>query len=151
MTDLPFAEEMPYWKSSKSSVSTWQDRTEMEVARHGGAVVAIGKSRDPSTGHTVFIVDFINAAQRFRAAWPVLESKWKNPSEADLKAAEVQAITSLYHDIKARSLRVRLFGFRSAYIDFLLLPNGMTLSQASGDEMEHYLKALSPAGAHFEP
>lgn len=135
--DLPYAETINYWKTSKSSPDSWLDKAESIIEQLGGEVSirAIGKQ----DGNRAFIMDFSFSEERFRAVWPVLPVKGN-----DMKAAERQAATLLFHDIKSRSLKASIFGARNAFFDFLMLPGGRTLSQVSTPEIENFIpKALN--------
>ena len=129
--DLPFAEDMNYWKSGKSAPDKWLDSAEDIINKLGGEVHlrAIGRQ----DGRSVYCMNFSFGEDRFKAIWPVLPTK-KN----EKRAAERQASTMLFHDVKSRSLRSSIFGPRVAFFDFLLLENGKTTTQLTNQELLNY-------------
>ena len=76
----------------------------------------------------------------FKIVWPVLPSK----SGKD-RAARVQAATLLYHDVKARCISASVLGVRTAFFNFVLLPNGRTAGDLATPELADSLpEFLSP-------
>lgn len=126
---LPCAEDLNYWKSSGSTPDTWLDRAEKIINDLGGEVFirAIAKRR----GLKVFIMEFSFEADDFKAIWPVLPVK----NERDEKAAERQAATMLFHDVKGRAVRFVIFGARVAFFDYLMLPDGRTAAELGNSEL----------------
>ena len=70
------------------------------------------------------MMEFDLDGDRFRVVWPILPSRSDNRS-----AARRQAATMLYHDVKSRGVRHRIFGARVAFFEFLILPNGATAQE----------------------
>lgn len=128
MREYPNAEDLNYWKTSKSNAGAWLDKAEKIVEDLGGTVILRAKGNEG--GRTAFLMEFELEGDCFRAIWPVLPCK-----EGDEKAAERQAATMLYHDVKARTLRVAIFGARVAFFDFLLLEDGRTAAQLTNTEL----------------
>lgn len=136
--DLPYAEDINYWKTSKSTPDTWLDKAEGVIEGLGGQVSVRAKGK--TNGKTAFLMEFTFNPEKFRIVWPVLPSE-----RGDTRSAERQAATLLYHDVKARSLRASIFGNRSAFFDFLQLEDGRTVTQLSSQELIDYIpKALMP-------
>lgn len=133
--DLPYAEDLSYFKTSKSNAGSWLDKTEALIEKHGGSVLLRAKGKNLES--SAFLVEFVFEADRFRAVWPVLPSKYegKDSDPIFIRAAERQAATMLHHDCKARCMKVAIFGARLAFFDFLLLDDGRTAGQLSTPEL----------------
>ncbi|MGV6816180.1 MAG: hypothetical protein ACWA44_02790 [Thiotrichales bacterium] len=123
MNDLPLAEDMPYWKTSKSGVEGWLDKTEKLIEQIGGQVDTriVGKSG----GREGILFGFFIEGDAFKMMWPVLPTK----KPEDRSSATRQCATLIYHDTKARINRVRIFGARVVFSDWLVLDNGKTLAE----------------------
>lgn len=136
MNNFPNAEDINYWKTGKSTPDTWLDKAEKVINDLGGEVVlrALGKVEDRSG----FLMDFKFGDEKFRAVWPVLPVK----NDKDIKAAERQAATMLFYDVKSRSIRAAVFGVRNAFFDFILLENNHTVSQLSNEMLIEYTPKL---------
>lgn len=120
-----YAEDMPYWKTSKAGVDTWLEKAKEEIKRAGG-VVRSTMYGDDELGRAAFVIWFRFGQDEFKMVWPVLKSKTGN-----LQAAKVQAITMLYHTVKARAVEIRVRGARAAFYGDLLLTDGRTASEVS--------------------
>ena len=125
-----YAEEVNYWKTGQSSPDTWIDRAKGEIIATGGKVLSEAYGSEMITGRSAFMLSFQFGEDVFKAVWPVLPSKSKNE-----KAARIQAATMLYHDIKNSCVKVKVFGARSAFFHYLMLPDGRNVSQASNVEL----------------
>ena len=130
MIKLPYAEDMNYWKSGKSSPDTFLSWTEDEIEKRNGVVTLIAKGKH--NGRSAYCMDFSIGNDKFKAIWPVLPTKGK-----DTKAADRQAATMLYHDVKTRCLKVAIFGARYAFFDMLLLEDERTAGQLANNEIDH--------------
>lgn len=117
-----------YWKTSRSGVESWQEKTERQIKGAGGKVTGEGIVRQGE--QAAIMVAFEIGDDDFRLVWPVLHSRSDNH-----RAAQVQAATALYHDVKARCVRAKFHGARAAFLDSLLLPDGRTVSEASLPEL----------------
>jgi hypothetical protein len=137
MFDLPFAENVNYWKTGQSSPDTWTDRTKRQIEKLGGTVLAEGYGSESITGRSAFMLAFEIAGDRFKVMWPVLTSKSGNE-----KAARVQAATMLYHDIKAKCISAAVLGSRAAFFSFLVLPDGRAMTELSAPELEQVTPAF---------
>lgn len=129
MTELPYANDMNYWKTSRSGVDAWLGKAEDLIERHDGIVLmrAMGKSM----GRSALCMEFEFGQDRFKALWPVLPTK----NTGEQRAAEIQAATMLYHDVKARCMKIAIFGPRLAFFDMLMLPDGTMTGQMADSEL----------------
>lgn len=117
-----------YWKTSRTGIEGWQEKTERQIKAAGGKVTGEGIVRQGE--QAAIMVAFELGGDAFRLVWPVLHS-----NSGNRRAAQIQAATALYHDIKARCVRAKFVGSRPAFIDALLLPDGRTVSEASLPEL----------------
>lgn len=134
-----YAENLPYWQTSRSGVETWMDKVKREIARAGGEVLSTMYG-DDSTGRAAFMIRFRFGPDEFRTIWPVTKSKSGND-----KAEKIQAVTMLYHTVKAKAVEVRVRGARVAFYGDLLLSDGHTAAEASQELFLESLPALLPA------
>jgi hypothetical protein len=134
-----YADDMPYWQTSKASADTWLEKVKEEIKRAGG-VVQSTMYGDDELGRAAYMIRFRFDQDEFRMVWPVLKSRRGN-----LQAAKVQAVTMLYHAVKARAVEVRVRGARAAFYGDLLLTDGRTASEASQEAFLGSLPALLPA------
>jgi hypothetical protein len=116
------AEDMNYWKTSKSNESTWLDRAikQIEDKAHG---------RDPKTGAAALMLQFQIGEEYFKIVWPILESRAGN-----LKSATVQAATLMFHDVKARCMTAKILGARTAFFAYYMLPDGRSASEVNNEQ-----------------
>lgn len=132
---LPYGEDMNYWKTSKMIPGVLLEKAGEFLEKHGATVRATAKASECK--QTVYLIDFEFKPDRFRCIWPVLPTK-----TGDKTAAERQAATMLFHDIKSRGIRLALHGPRTAFVDYLMLPNGRTAAQATNADLEGQTKLL---------
>ncbi len=130
MSNLPNAEEVNYWKTSRTSPDTWMDRAKKQIANLGGTVLAEGFGSEPTTGRAAFMLAFEIAGDQFKIVWPVLPSRNSNQA-----AARIQAATMLYRDVKAKCISATVIGTRAAFFSFLMLPDGRTTTEVSLPEL----------------
>ena len=121
--NLPFAEEMPFWKTSKSGIESWMDKVEKLITNSGGFVTTRMAGKFKGVEGIAFA--FTMEGEDFRITWPVLPTK----KEDDRSAAMRQAATMIYHDTKARCNRLAIFGPRVVFMDYLVLENGKTTTE----------------------
>lgn len=133
MHKLPFAEDSNYWQTSKSSPGHWIDKAAYQVEKIGGHVSMRGMGSHPSSGRSAYILIFEIDNDSFRIVWPVLPLKSTTLLKA--KAAQRQAATLLFHDVKARCLSSAILGARIAFFSFILLSDGKVASESSKDEI----------------
>ena len=129
-TDFPYAEEVNYWKTSRSSPDMWMDKTKAQIAKLGGVVLAEGFGKDGVSGRAAYMLNFEIAGEQYKAVWPVLPSK--GDSE---RAARIQATTLLYHDVKAKCISAAVLGPRAAFFSYLMLPDGRTAAEVAAPEL----------------
>lgn len=134
-----YAEDMPYWKTSKAGPDSWLEKVKLEIQRAGGQVLSTMYG-DDNLGRAAYMIRFRFGEDEFRLVWPVLKSKTGN-----LPAAKVQAITMLYHAVKARAVEVRVRGARAAFYGDWLLSDGRTAAEASQEQFLANLPGLLPA------
>ncbi len=128
---LPYGEDVKvYWGTSQTAPDTWLDKAQREIVRANGETLMRGMISDLERGVAAYMLSFRFGEDEFKVVWPILPSK--NGKE---KTARIQAATMLYHDIKARSVALRVQGARAAFFGYLLLPDGRTAAQASTSEL----------------
>ena len=128
MGKLPYAEELKnFWKTSRTQPDTWIDKAQKQIERMGGKVTTRGYIDDD--GKKAYLLGFKVNEDLFKVIWPVCPSR-----TGDESAARIQAATMLYHDIKAKSLKVRIFGARTSFFEYYALPDGRTAGQVSDPE-----------------
>lgn len=130
MGEAPCAENVNYWKTSPSAPDKWMTKAKQEVAKAGGQVLGHGTLTDGETGRTIFVLTFAFGADRFKLEYPTLVSRAGNE-----RAERIQAATMLYHDVKARCVSAKVLGYRAAFMGFLMLPGGRTVSQMAVPEL----------------
>lgn len=131
MTEQVYAEDVNYWQTSQSSGDTWLARIDKQIALAGGEVLRQGYIQE--SAKAAYLTEFSLDGELFRIVWPVLHSKKNN-----LKAARIQAATAMYHEIKAACVKARFLGARTAFLAFLVLPDGRVASEVSSVELlEH--------------
>ena len=137
--NMPYAEDVNYWKTSNSAPDTWIDKVKREIAGVGGRTTheAFGNEN----GRAAYMLQFDLGGETYRAVWPVLRSKAGNE-----RAARIQAATMLYHDVKYRCVQAKVFGARHAFFQFLLLPDGRTAAQLAAPELSASYPRLLAAG-----
>lgn len=137
MTELPAAEEMSYWKSGTSAPDTWLDKTEKLISEMGGEVTTriVGRAN----GKEAILLVFRLQGDNYKLTWPVLPTK----KEGDRLAATRQCATGIYHDTKARVNRLKIFGPRVAFADYLVLPSGKTVAETDVAGIPDQLKLLT--------
>jgi hypothetical protein len=141
MLELPYAEDVNYWRTSKSSPDAWMDRTRRQIEKLGGQVLAEGFGSEPGLGRAAYMLAFELEGERYKVVWPVLPSKTGNE-----RAARVQAVTLLYHDIKAKAISAAVLGARAAFFSFLMLPDGRTATGVATPELTKLAPAMLTAG-----
>lgn len=129
-----YAEDVNYWQTSTVSADTWIDKAKKEIGTVGGKILGEMFGQDAVSGVAAFRLDFQIGDDKFKIQWPVLQSKTRNE-----KAAKIQAATILYHDVKGKCVSAKVFGARAAFIQYLMLPNGKTTSEATNAEFVELL------------
>jgi hypothetical protein len=121
-----YAENANYWQTSRTGPDTWLEKAKAEIRQAGGTVVGSASVSDDMTGQAGFMLAFQIGEDRFKLTWPVLKPKGGN-----FKSARIQAATALYHEVKNACVRAKFLGSRSAFLAYLLLPDGRTASETS--------------------
>lgn len=132
---LPYAEDINYWQTSKGSPDMWVDKAVKIIESFGGNVLAEGYGK--SNGRAAYMITFAFEDEEYRIVFPVLPTKGSNE-----RAARVQAATLLYHDVKAKLLNASILGVRNAFFQYLLLTDGRTVSQLATPELSQEIKFL---------
>jgi hypothetical protein len=140
--DLPYAEDMNYWKTSKSGADSWLEKTVKLITALGGNVGSYAFGQEPATGRGAYMMNFRIGSDEFRLIWPVLPTR----NGSDTLHARRQAATMLYHDTKTKCLKAAIFGARSAFLEYLKLPGGPGVIQLTNQELAEHLPNLLPAG-----
>jgi hypothetical protein len=83
-----------------------------------------------NSGRAAYMLAFKFSDEHFKAVWPVLPTKGGNE-----RAARIQAVTMLYHDVKARAVAAKVLGIRAAFFSYLLLPDGRTAAEVATPEL----------------
>lgn len=126
---LPYAEDINYWKTSQSQPESWIDKSCKLISDYGGMVYTHAFGQDDN-GNSAYMIQFQVGEDRFKLVWPVLPSY-----KEDEKSAKRQAATLMYHDVKAKCLTAKILGSRTAFFNYLMLPDGRTASEASFPEL----------------
>jgi hypothetical protein len=145
---MSFAEDLPYWKTSKTGADGWLHKAVIEIERAGGTVLAEGYGSDRANMRSAFMIRFKLDGDTYRLVWPVLASKWEGSDlkPAFVNAARRQAATMLYHDVKAACVKARALSARVAFFAHLELPGGRVASDLSGPQLEAQFPKLLPEG-----
>lgn len=138
MQKLPYAEDVNYWQTGKSSPDTWIDNAQAEIKAIGGKVLAWAFGMEAATNRAAYMMEFELAGERFKIVWPVLPTK-SGKNEA---SARIQAATMLYHDVKSRCVSAKVIGRRSAFFSYLMLSDGRTAGNVATPELEDRMPAL---------
>ena len=136
MRELPYAEDINYWKTGRSSPDTWIAKTERQIQSLDGKVLAEAFGKDAS-GNSAFMLAFEIGEDKFKVIFPVLPSKSGNEG-----AARIQAATMLYHDIKSKCISATVLGTRAAFFSYLLLTDGKTTTDFETDDLRPMLNDL---------
>lgn len=144
MNKLPYAEDIRYWKTSQSSPDTWLERISRLIEDLGGNVLSHAFGKDPGSGKSAYMFIFEIENDQFKIIQPILPTY----SGKDELAAKRQAVTIMYHDIKAKCVNVLIKGARTVFFEYLMLPNGQVASQISSPDlikhMPKYLAEVNP-------
>ncbi|MBE3142230.1 MAG: hypothetical protein IMZ53_16795 [Thermoplasmata archaeon] len=137
---LPYAEDIGhYWQTSNSSPDSWLAKTTDLIKKSQGKIIAEGFGS--AMGRAAFMLTFEIGGEKFKLVWPVLPSKTKK----DL-AARRQAATLMYYDVKAKLMTASVLGFRDAFFQYLLLPDGRTTGEIALPELSQAFPQLLTDG-----
>lgn len=124
MNKIIYAEDVNYFQTSKTHAETWVIRAKKEITNLPTGRVT-GEAFMTLANKSVFVLMFNIGGDNYKVEWPVLQSRRGND-----KAAKVQAATLLYHDVKHRCVLTKVFGAKTAFIGFLVLPDGKTINDS---------------------
>lgn len=130
---MVYANDLNYWKTSKSSPDGWMEKTKKQIENLKGKVLGEGFGSNDE-GKAAFMLAFQIEGQTFKVIWPVVKSY-----EGNERAERIQAATSLYHYIKGVCLYAVVVGFRAAFFSHLLLPGGKVASEIANEEISTLL------------
>ena len=131
------AEDVNYWKTSHTLPDAWIEKAKREIKRAGGEVAGSAMVSDDLTGQAGFMLAFQIGPDRFKMTWAVLK-----PRRGSLQAARIQAATALYHEVKAACVKAKFLGSRSAFLAYLILPDGQTASEISDTKLAEVLPGM---------
>ena len=139
-----YAEDLPYWKTSKQGPDAWIEKAKKESDRAGGIVISEGFGA--SEGRSAYMLRF-QCENIYRIVWPCAESKFsgQDATVGFKMASRRQAATMLYHDVKAMCIKARAIGFEVAFFSHLELANGKVANEMVGATGK--LPALLGAGS----
>ena len=126
MYDLPFAEDVNYWKTGQSAPDTWIDKAIAQIEKLGGEVLRYAFGHDHAVGRQAFLLEFNIDGEAYKIVWPVLPTRG-----SDNRSARRQSATLLYHDVKARCISSAILGKRAAFFSFLMLSDGRTAAEVA--------------------
>ncbi len=134
---IRYAEEAPYWKTSRTAAEDWVEKAKRVIVGAGGRVLADMVLN--VEGKTTYVIKFAMAIdgqeREYRIDWPVLKSR-----AGDERAAKVQAATVLYHAVKSLLLLAIPYGPRASHLIWELMPDQKTtVLQAAAQEFQPLL------------
>ena len=140
-----YAEQVNYWRTSRSSPDLWLVRIKALIKKAGGTVLADGFGHDALTGRGAYMLGFELQQERYKIVWPILPTK-----AGDEQSAKRQAMTMIYHDVKSRIVSAKVLRTRAAFFSYLMLPDGRSASQVATPELLEalptFLRPALPAG-----
>lgn len=142
MSSLPFAEDSNYWKTGEAGPDTIRRRIEAQVEKLGGTTRLFARGTDEE-GRSAFLFEFAIEGDRYRVMWPVLPTRGR----PDASAQERQAMSFVYHEVKARALAAAILGTRASFAPYLLLGSGATVGQHLSHGIGDIAGLLPPATA----
>jgi len=121
-----YAEDVNYWKTSRSDPDSWIEKTVRLITEKGGVVHHYGAAT--INGSSAFQIEFSIDSDTFRIKWPALKTQ-----TGETRATKVQAATMMYHDVKAKLMNSLIFGAKAGFIQYLLV-DGETVSERQNQE-----------------
>lgn len=115
MHELPYAEDVNYWKTGSTAPDSKLDQAAKMIVDLGGVVTA--KAIGFMFGRSAVMVAFELGGEQHRITWPVLNTR---QGEADTRAARIQAATFVWHDMKVRAMNYKVIG-GAAFSDVRLI------------------------------
>lgn len=129
---LPFAEEVSYWRSGSSSPEKWLEGAARLIQKRGGRVLLSASGLDQTTDRLAYCLRFQFQDDVFSVVWPVLNCKRGKPADTETMRKR-QAATMLFHDVKAKLMAAEVLGARRAFFAHLVLPDGRTIVDHAQD------------------
>ncbi len=131
MEQLPYAEDIKhYWKTSSISPDSWLMKTADLIKKSGGKILS--EAFGTAMGRGAFMLTFEVKGEQFKIIWPVLPSRGK-----DEMSARRQAATLMFYDVKAKLMTAAVLGFRTAFFQYVLLPDGRTAGEMAAPELAY--------------
>ena len=130
-----YAEEVNYWKTSRTSADKWIEKAKAQIASIGGEV--LGNAYAAEIGRAAYMIHFSIDGDLFRMTWPVLESKTKNSA-----AAHIQAATAMFHSVKHQVVSAKFIGAKAAFFPFLQMTDGRVAAELTGIELRRHTPAM---------
>ena len=137
---LPDAKTVNYWNTGRSDPDTWLLKTRALIEGIGGVVTgeAYGRTVWDGQVRSGYQLSFVIEEEEYRIEWPVLPH---DPS--DEVTAKRQAVTYIYHDVKARCMRSLVLGPRFGFFEFLVLENNQTVGRLSNAELQESIPRIT--------
>lgn len=137
MQKLPYAEDINYFKTGTSAPDTWLDKAMSEIQAAGGKATGRAFGEDMTSKRSAFMLQFTLDGEAFKLVWPVLPTRGSNA-----RAAQIQAATMLYHDVKARCISAKVLGGKAAFFTYIQLPDGRNASEVSTPDLVNHLPSM---------
>lgn len=128
-----------YWKTGRKHPDTILGDIKKMIESVGGTIHT--EMVATVNGETAYILGFRVVDDDYRINQPVLPSRTD-----DLLSAKRQAVTALFHDIKAKVVSMKFRGVKAVFHEFLVLPDGRTASQVTAPEFSSSIKYLPVGG-----
>lgn len=139
MHKLPYAEDVNYWKSGTSAPERWIELAWKEIKAAGGKPLGNAFGNDMTTGRSAYMLNFSLSGEFFKIVWPVLPTRLRASTD---RAAQIQAATMLFHDVKARCVSAKVLGGKAAFFTYLQLSDGRNASEVATPELNSYLPVM---------
>lgn len=130
--DLPFAEDVSYWRSGSSPPEKWLQDAANLITKKGGRVLLSASGLDQSSDRLAYCLRFQIKDDVFSIVWPVLSCKRGKPADTETMRRR-QAATMLFHDVKAKLIAAEVLGARRAFFAHLVLPDGRSVVDHAQD------------------
>ena len=129
--NLPAAETVNYWKSGKTDPDNKLDQVCDLIENASGKIIERGIMLQ--SPHEVVYLRFFLDEEEFKIIWPVL--KPTDGTSTNQRAARIQAVTFVYHDVKAKCMTASVLGPRVAFLPYYVTENGATTSELATPEL----------------
>lgn len=131
--NFPYADDISYWKSSQVSPDSNIDKVVSMIEGEGGKIIS--RAFGSQSGKEAYLLEFVLGEDSFRIIWPVLPTK----KDKDKNAARIQATRLMYHDVKHKIIMMKIKGARTAFFEYLCLPDGQSVSDITTPELSMIL------------